>query len=205
MDRPTALAGPLWRIFPWDPLAPDGAPYSARFIPPAGSQTGGRFDLGTVPVLYLAEHSEHALAEVLQRFRGKPLRPAHLRRRDSRQPERVLPLALVEARLPLEVNAALPDLGDPAVLQRLGIRPDHLASRDRRTTQAISRALHDRGLPGLRWWSALSGDWHATVLYLDRVDVRAIVYGEPDALSIDHPVARETARLLDMPIHTRGS
>jgi hypothetical protein len=71
---PVAEAGPFWRVFPWDPAAPDGAPFSARYVPPAGEQTGGRFDPGTVPVLYLAESLEHALAEVLRRYTGKPLR-----------------------------------------------------------------------------------------------------------------------------------
>jgi hypothetical protein len=63
MPDPPSLAGPFWRVFPWDPAAPDGAPYSARYVPPTGTQTGGRFDLGDVPVLYLAEQPEQALAE----------------------------------------------------------------------------------------------------------------------------------------------
>lgn len=203
MPGPPSLAGPFWRVFPWDPDAPDRAPYSARYVPPAGSQTGGRFDLGDVPVLYLAEQPEHALAELLHRFRGKPLRQGHLRRHDSRKPGTFHPLALVEAYLPAEVERALPDLGDPSVLSRLGIRPDHLASHERRTTQAISRKLHDKELPGFRWWSALTGDWHVTVLYLDHVDVDRIAYRAPGALSPDHPVVRETARLLHMPLPPR--
>jgi hypothetical protein len=147
MPGTPGVAGPVWRVFPWDPAAPDGAPYSARYVPPAGSQTCGRFDLGDVPVLYLAERPEHAVAELLQRFRGKPLRQGHLRRYDSRTPGTFRPLALVDVHLPVEVELALPDLGDPAVLDRLGIRPDQLASQERRITQAISRTLHERRLP----------------------------------------------------------
>jgi hypothetical protein len=199
MPEPPGLAGPFWRVFPWDPAAPDGGPYSVRYVPPAGSQTGGRFDLGNVPVLYLAEQPEHAVAELLQRFRGKPLRPGHLRRHDRRSPGTFHPLVLVQAYLPGEVEGALPDLGDPVVLDRLGIRPDHLASQERRITQAISRKLHDSGLPGFRWWSALTGDWHVSVLYLDRVDVRRIAYRAPDPLSLHHPVVHAAARLLRMP------
>jgi hypothetical protein len=110
------------------------------------------------------------------------------------------PLALVAAHLPSEVEAQLPDLGDPAVLQHLAIRPDHLASRERRITQAISRMIHGRGFPGFRWWSALAGDWHGTVLYLDHVDVRQIEYQTPDPLSLEHPVVHTVARLLNMPL-----
>lgn len=200
MAVPPSLAGPFWRVFPWNPAAPDGAPFSVRYVPPVGSQTGGRFDLGDQPVLYLAEQPEHALAELLQRFRGKPLRRGHLRRHDSRNPGTFYPLALAEAYLPTEVESALPDLGEPAALNRLGIRPDHLASQDRRVTQAISRTLHDRGLPGFRWWSALTGDWHVTVIYLDHVNVHQIAYRAPDGLSLDHPVVRAMARLLRMPL-----
>jgi hypothetical protein len=198
MTEAVGLVGPLWRVFPWDRTAPDGAPYSARFIPPAGSQTGGRFDLGTPPVLYLAEAPEHALAELLHRFRGRPLRAAHLLRRDARDPDLFHPLALVEAFLPAELAQALPDLGDPQMLLELGIRPDHLASRERRTTQAISRALYERGLPGFQWWSALHGDWHVTLLYLDRIGVSRIAYRAPEALSLEHPVVRTVARQLEM-------
>lgn len=200
MADPSGLAGPFWRVFPWDPAAPDGAPYSARFVPPFGSQTGGRFDLGDVPVLYLSEHPEHALAEMLARFRGKPIQPGYLRRHDTRRPGTYHPLALVEAYLPAELDNGLPDLGDPNTLSRLGIRPDALASHERRITQAISRELHGEGLAGFRWWSALGGDWHVTVLYLDRVDTRRIAYRAPDALSPDHPVVAAAARLLQMPV-----
>lgn len=199
------MAGPFWRVLPWVPAAPEGAPFSTRFVPPAGSQTGGRFDLGTVPVLYLGESPEHALAETLQRFRGRPLRRGHLRRRNPDSPGAWVPLALVEAQLPGELAAAFPDLGDPAVLQRFGVRPDHLASGNRRTTQAISRSLHDQNLPGFRWWSALRGDWHVTVLFLDRIDVRRIVYGQPDPLSLEHPTVRATAPLLQMPLPAKPS
>jgi hypothetical protein len=152
-------------------------------------------------VLYLAERAELALAEVLARFRGKPLRTGHLRRYDPRSPGTFYPLALVAAYLPAEIESALPDLGNPETLSRFAIRADTLASHDRRMTQAISRKLHTEGVSGFRWWSALGGDWHVTVLYLDRVELRQIAYRGPEALSLEHPVVRATARLLRMPIH----
>lgn len=192
--------GTFWRVFPWDPGAADGEPFSARYTPPAGAQTGGRFDLGEPPVLYLAERPESALAELLQRFRGKPLRRGHLRRADRRAPGTFHPLSLVEAHLPAAVVARMPDLGDPAELVARGIRPDSLASSDRRITQPISRAIHADGAPGFRWWSALSGDWHVSVLFMDRVVPADVQYGEPNPLDVDHPLVRGTARLLRMPL-----
>ena len=134
------LRGPFWRVFPWDAKAPPGAPYTPEYILPAGVQTGGRFDLGTSPTLYLAlEDPAHALAEVLQSLRGKRLiRGGHLRRKARGRAA----VTWLEA----SVYDALPDLGDPATLVRYGIRPDDLASRERVVTQRISRACCTIGI-----------------------------------------------------------
>jgi hypothetical protein len=192
---------PFWRVFPWDPHAPDGAPFSVGYPPPAGTQTGGRFDLGDPPVLYLAQDPVHALAELLQGFRGTPLLPENLVRAAPNEPGIYHPLSLVEARLPEHTQARLPDLADPAVLVELGIRPDHLASHDRAVTQAISRRVHaaPARYPGFRWWSALTGEWHVTVLFMDRPDARSIEYTSPVPLDIRHPAVQAAARFLKMP------
>jgi len=109
------LRGPFWRVFPWDANAPPGAPYTPEYILPAGVQTGGRFDLGTSPTLYLAlEDPAHAVAEVLQSLRGKRLiRAGHLRRKARGRPVVFHPLALVETWLTDALYRRLPDLGDP--------------------------------------------------------------------------------------------
>lgn len=193
-----AAATHHWRVLPWDPTAPEGERFSVRYVPPSGSQTGGRFDLGDVPVLYLAETPEHAVAELLRREVGKPLKRGHLRIHDERRPGTYHPRALVSAVLSEPVARALPDLGDGAALARLGVRADALASEDRRLTQAISRSIHEAGLPGFRWWSALRGDWHATVLFLDRVPSSSVEYGNPEPLALTHPVVLRVARMLRM-------
>ncbi len=61
----------LWRVFPWEPRAAEGEPFSAAFVP--GTQGSGRFDLRGGRVLYLAESAEHAVAEKIQRFRAQEL------------------------------------------------------------------------------------------------------------------------------------
>jgi hypothetical protein len=126
------LRGPFWRVFPWHATAPPGAPYTAEYVLPAGVQTGGRFDLGTPPALYLAlDDPAHALAEVLQALRGKrQIRAGHLRRKARGKARGYNPLALVDAWIDPDVYDELPDPGDPAILVRYGIRPDDLASRD---------------------------------------------------------------------------
>jgi hypothetical protein len=100
-----------------------------------------------------------------------------------------------------EIYDALPDLGDPATLQRFGIRPDDLSSRKRPVTQRISAKLHDEhGLPGFRWWSAFSGDWHVAVLFLDRVAPGQVSFGTPEALHIEHPIVAGAAAELHVEV-----
>jgi hypothetical protein len=174
----------VWRCFPWDPDAPAGAPFSAAFLVPG--QTVGRFDLhDRPPVRYLAESPEHALGEALSPFRGTAFRPAYLRQRGRR-------LALVEVGLAPTLVARIPDCTDPAVLAGLGLRPDDLAHHDRALTQGIARRLHDRGAAtgdpaGLRWWSALTGGWHTTVVFTDRERPGEVTFGTPRPVEVRDP------------------
>lgn len=171
-----------WRCFPWDPSAPEGTPFSKRYLAPG--QTVGRFDLhDRPPVRYLAEAPEHAIGEVLAPFRGTRFRPAYLRQGGHR-------IALVEVTLALSLVARIPDCTDPSVLASLGLRPDELAHHDRTYTQAIARRLYDlgttRGSPaGLRWWSALTGAWHTVVIFTDRERAGEVGFGTPRRLEPD--------------------
>lgn len=199
-------SGPFWRVFPWDSASAPGDPYTPQYVLPAGVQTGGRFDLSDVPTQYIAlDDPAHALAEVLQSLRGRrELRAGHLRRRVRGRPGVYHPLAVVETWIPRAIYDSLPDLGDPENLVAFGIRPDDLSSRDRATTQRISRKLHDDfDLPGFRWWSAFGGQWHVAVLYMDRVDPFRLRYGTPDPLHLAHPVVLAAADELKMRITKR--
>lgn len=168
-----------WRVFPWDPAAKAGAPFSPSYVHP--SQGSGRFDVSGKLVVYLAETAVHAVAEKLQRFRGHKVD-----RRDLLESGHQL--ALVECH-PEKIKLA--DLCDPAVLVKHGIAPDVLASREITRTQAVAAALHQAGFAGLRWWSALSGDWHTIVVFEG-----TIAYGEPEPLAIGHTVVQEAATAL---------
>jgi hypothetical protein len=181
----------FWRVFPWDPAAEPGAPFSPQFIVPPERQTKGRFDLGTSPVLYLAESPEHAVAELLRPFTGRPLAEHQMIGAGH-------PLALVEAWLDPAVLARMADLTDPSELMEYGIRPDALASRSRAATQSISRLLFERGLPGFRWWSALHGDWHALLLFMERIRPAELAYEPPEMLTTSHPAVLVAASELRM-------
>jgi hypothetical protein len=191
---PDAAWPRFWRVFPWDLAAEPGAPFSSRYVVPAERQQHGRFDLGTSPVLYLTESPEHAVAELLRPFTGRPLTAAQLSGAGH-------PLALVEVRLDPGIASRVADLTDPLILARYAIRPDALASRNRTLTQSLSRALFDRGLPGFRWWSALHGDWHAALLFLGRIAEGELAYGDPDPLTTSHPAVRAAATelMMDLP------
>jgi hypothetical protein len=183
----------LWRVFPWNLDATEGAPFSPQFIPPG--QGSGRFDLGgDLSVLYLAETPVHAIAEKIQRYRGQELTSTELR-------EFGFSLSLVEALLTIEDSALILDLSDPEELARHGFRPDTLMSRDRTRTQAVAREIHRQSFLGLRCWSALSGDWHSTVLFVDRLGtLGTIVYQTPVELTIGSPLLAEAAAELSIRI-----
>src|SRR2546425_1101629 len=134
--------------------------------------------VGLDTVVYLAETAVHAVAEKLQRFRGQKID-----RQDLIESGKTL--ALVEGQLR---NIKLADLCDPHTLVKYDIRPDVLASRDIAKTHAVAAALHKEGFAGLRWWSALAGDWHTIVVFEG-----AIEYGTPEPLTIAHPAVQDAS------------
>lgn len=170
----------------------EGSLFSPSFIPPTTGR--GRFDLPVAcsPVLYVAESPEHAIAEAIQPWRNRPLRPPHLVRAGR-------PLALVEVRLASETASELADLCDPDALGRFGLSADRVASRHRRRTQAIAASVWDSGHAGLRWWSGFRGDWHGIVLFTARMK-GSVRFGSPEVLSAEHPALQEAAAALGMPV-----
>lgn len=139
-------------------------------------------------MIYLAESPVHAVAERIQHFRGQPLDEADLR-------VAAHPLALVRVEIPERLSESLADLCDPSVLTLLGIRPDETASGSRRTTQRIAAAIHAAGYHGLRWWSALRGDWHTLVLFRETL-TSPLRFEAPEPLTLSHEVVRIAMREL---------
>jgi hypothetical protein len=174
----------LWRAFPWDPEALAGTPFSPSYVP-LGQGTG-RFDVAASMVLYLAETPEHAVAEKIQRFRGRTLRSPHLRQSGRR-------LALAPVRLSDPASHEITDLCDPDELARRRIRPDTLASRDYDRTRAVAESLYAERKAGLRWWSAFSGDWHTVVVFCGRLGGSDLAFGEPEPVGLDHVTLRRAA------------
>jgi hypothetical protein len=178
-----------WRVFPWDPETVSGAPFSAGWIPPVQGQ--GRFDRPRIPagVLYLAETPVHAVAEMIQHYRGQQVDDRDFIVSGHR-------LALVRAELAEGLAERLADLCDPATLLELELRPDETAAANRRTTQAISERIYTARFAGLRWWSALRGEWHTLVLFRDRVGRSALRFHEPEPLDLSHDAVLTAMREL---------
>jgi RES domain-containing protein len=177
----------LYRVFPWDAAALPGESFAPDFVPP--HQGSGRFDLREGAVLYLGESPEHAVAEALQSFRGRPFREGMLHRFGH-------PLALVEVSVADDIADQIVDLDDPAQLARLALRPSAVASDDRRRTGRIAATVYDSGATGLRWWSKLSGDWHGVVLFLARAPLARLGIGTPELLTPTHPAVIQACRHL---------
>lgn len=183
--------GPLWRVFPWDVGADDGEPYSASYITP--EQTSGRYDLHGHPlILNLAESPAHAIAEQIQHRHGQRLRAQDLA-------EAGRPLAVVKVTVRIPSPRSVANLCEPRELHRLACRPDQLLSRDLKRSQRGSRRLHKTGLHGFRVWSALTGDWHCTVLFMDRVSRwPSLAFGKPSRITRTSRYLAEAAKVLDI-------
>jgi hypothetical protein len=171
----------LYRCFAWNHRAKDreadGPLWFARMF-----QGEGRHDNPDLyGCLYLSERPIASLIEQLARFRGQRMLPSLLRRRG-------LPLGLAE--LELSDPAPIVDLDDPAVLRRERLRPSHIATRRRDTTQPQARRLYERhrDAVGLRWWSTYESTW-ANLTLFDRASdvlrvrsVRALAVDDPDVI-----------------------
>lgn len=181
-------------MFPRDSQAAAGDRFSLDWVPDI--QGNGRFDLPGLPggVLYLAETPEHAVAENIQHFRGQRMNPADLTVAGH-------PLALVPVDLSVRAADHIVDLCDAAELVAHGLRPDQTASGQRHITQGIAARLYGGGYPGLRWWSALSGDWHTVVLFRNRIRGQ-LTFGNPAPLSLTDEAVKEAVRVLGMAVDT---
>lgn len=59
---------------------------------------------------------------------------------------------------------------------------------------------HPDEVPGFVWWSALHGDWHVVLLYLDRVGLHELEFGVPEVLAMAHPAVAEAAEVLGLEV-----
>ena len=174
----------LYRCLAWDERAGDSGPDGPLWFPRIYQGEGRHDNPDRYGCLYLSASAVSTVVEQLARFRGQRLLPSMLRRRG-------LPLALAE--LEVADGEDLIDLDDPIVLRRERLRPSHVATRDRRTTQPQALRLHDRHphTAGLRWWSTYEAAWINVTLF-DRAASR-VRLGSVRALSLTDPTVVQAA------------
>lgn len=178
----------LWRVVPTAPSAAarerGGPLWFAREL-----QGDGRHDHPQrYGCLYAGLDSHSAIAETLERYRGRgPLVAAMLERERRR-----LSLVAIE----LSDSAQLVDLDEPRVLMREHLRPSSIATADRSVTQREALRLHEthRAVAGLRWWSTIEASW-TNVTVFSRAARRLKVL-ESTALDVDHPAVLRAAQTL---------
>ena len=149
----------LYRCFAWNARAEPAGPDGPLWFPRPFQGEGRHDNPDLYGCLYVADRPASAVVEQLARFRGQRLAPALLHRRG-------LPLALATLTLD-DRRTEVMDLDDPRVLDREGLRPSLVATRDRATTQPGARTLYERHprLAGLRWWSTFEAQWMHLTLF----------------------------------------
>ncbi len=177
----------LYRVLPFRADAAEGQPGHPLYSPtPKGT---GRVDApGTYTVLYLSSAPAGAVAEA---FGGIPLwTSAMFDKPFLGRGQRAL------ATYELPDRASVLDLDDPEALQRLGLRPSDVVTRDRDVTQRWAlMAYRERRWTGVRWWSYYDPRWYSYGLW----DRRHLAVIGVERLSLEHPAVVEAASVLHRP------
>lgn len=176
----------LYRLFPYRPEAGPRDEGGPLYVPRVYQGAGRHDNPDRYGAMYASREPVSVVAELLWRFRDRPVTEVFLRWEG-------LPYAL--ARLDDSALPGLLDLDDPRNLAARGLRPSGVATRDRERTQPLAVALYDEGLPGFEWWSTLEASWINVTLFADRAVGRLRPAAVPEPLSLDHPAVREAAEL----------
>ena len=174
----------LHRVFPYLPTAAEDEPGGAVYVPPQG---GGRLDNpGAYSVLYLSDAAAGAIAEAFGRFsewseailQGSPGLPGSAR---------------AMARFHLPDDAAVCNLDDPALLEKLGLRPSDVVTRDYTRSRAWAKRIYEQGKWfGVRWWSYYDPQWASFALWnISRLKLEDVKF-----LRLDEPAVREASRTI---------
>jgi hypothetical protein len=175
----------LFRVFPWRPDAEPADPGGALFVP-RGEQGAGRHD-----------NPDHYGAVYLSRSRIAPI--AESLRAFRRHEGAGFDLVVEGGRLAVaslddsELAGGLLDLDDPRELLARELRPSGVATRQRDLTQEIALSLFAEDVDGFEWWSTIEGSWINVTLFAERSIGSLQVIGEPEPLTLEHPVVAEAA------------
>jgi hypothetical protein len=179
----------FYRLFPFDPDASSQAEGGPLFVA-RHLQGGGRHDNpAAYGALYVSRQMVSPVAEHLAVWRARGAAGPALRPEGR-------PLALVavdESRLD-----NLVDLDQPQHLVDRALRPSMVATRQRRITRPMAMSLFEEGVTGFEWWSTIEASWINATLFADRAIEKLNISGEPETLSVQHPVVREAAEAVGL-------
>jgi hypothetical protein len=174
----------LHRVFPYLPSSAADEPGGAVYVPPQG---GGRLDNpGAYSVLYLSDAAAGAISEAFGRFpewseailQGSPGLPGSAR---------------AIARFHLPDDAPVCNLDDPALLEKLGLRPSDVVTRDYVRSRAWAQRIHEQGKWfGVRWWSYYDPQWASFALW----NISQLKLEDVRFLRLDEPALREASRTI---------
>ena len=179
----------LFRIFARDARAAPAERGGALWFARAPLGLGRHANPALYGCLEASEELLAAVVEHLARFRGRSLGEDKLSLGG-------LPVCI--ATLGLPDGAPLIDLDDPTVLEREGLRPSGVVTRDRSRTQAAAAGLfarHPKAL-GVRWCSVFEPVW-ANVTLFDRAG-GAVSVEEVRRLELGDEVLAEAAAFLGL-------
>jgi RES domain-containing protein len=177
----------LFRIFPPLPAAGRADAGGPLYVPRTHQGRGRHDNPDAYGALYLSRTAVASVAELLLPLRTQPLVSRHLTAEG-------FPYAL--ATIDDDELGDLLDLDDPRNLLARSWRPSGVATRDREVTQPIALAVYQEGVEGFEWWSTVEASWINVTLFQDRVTDHLSLAGEPEPLTLDHPVVREAAEAI---------
>ncbi len=103
------------------------------------------------------------------------------------------------ARFRIPDDAAICNLDDPALLEKLGLRPSDIVSRDYVRSRAWARRIFEqRRWVGVRWWSYYDPQWSSFGLWnisrLKLEDVKFLRLDDADLREAGRTIARRIVR-----------
>lgn len=181
----------VYRVFPYLVSAAPDQPGGAFYLPRQG---GGRLDNPQLySVFYVSDAAAGAVAEAFGRF---PEWNSHMLAGSPSLPGSARALA----RFRWDAAARVCDLGDPARLVTLKLRPSEAVTRDYARSRAWAQRIFERReWTGVRWWSYYDPRWASIGLW----DLSQLTLEDVAILRLSDAPVQEAGRAIVRQIATR--
>jgi hypothetical protein len=181
----------LYRRFPMIPGAAPDEPGGPLYVPRFDQGEGRHDNPDVYGALYLSRHPASPVAELLKDLRLGRFDPGLLHHEGHDYG--LVPLD--ESKL-----EGILDLDEPRTLSERQLRPSMVATGRRTLTQRMALDLYRDGANGIAWWSTIEASWINVTLFAERATGRLRIAGDPETLTSDHPLVREAADAVGVPL-----